>query len=51
MMALIIGLFTFLGIWIFAVADAYNMVRKQNDEIRSNLGVIDQPRFLNSGAS
>ena len=36
-MALIIGFFTFFGIWIFAVADAYNMVRKQNDEIRSHL--------------
>jgi TM2 domain-containing membrane protein YozV len=31
LMALIIGLFTFFGIWIFAVADAYNMVKKQND--------------------
>jgi TM2 domain-containing membrane protein YozV len=37
LMALIIGFFTFFGIWIFAVADAYNMVRKQNDEIRSHL--------------
>jgi len=36
LMALIIGFFTFFGIWIFAVADAYNMVRKQNDEIRSH---------------
>ena len=31
LMALIIGLFTFVGIWIFAVAGAYNMVKKQND--------------------
>ena len=37
LMAIIIGFFTFFGIWIFAVADAYNMVRKQNDEIRSHL--------------
>ncbi len=35
LMALIIGLFTFFGIWIFAVADAYNMVKKQNDKIGS----------------
>jgi hypothetical protein len=31
LMALIIGFFTFFGIWIFAVADAYNMVRKQHE--------------------
>jgi len=31
LMALIIGIFTFIGTWIFAVADAYNMVKKRND--------------------
>ena len=31
LMALIIGFFTFFGIWIFVVADAYNMVRKQHE--------------------
>jgi TM2 domain-containing membrane protein YozV len=35
LMALIIGLFTFFGIWIFAVVDAYNMVKMQNDKIGS----------------
>jgi TM2 domain-containing membrane protein YozV len=37
LMALIIGFFTFFGTWVFAVADAYNMVKKQNDEIGSCL--------------
>jgi|SRR5665647_526020 len=35
LMALIIGFFTFFGTWIFAVADAYNTVKKRNDKIRS----------------
>ena len=35
LMALIIGLFTFFGLWIFAVVDAYNMVKKQNEKICS----------------
>jgi len=32
-MAIIIGFFTFFATWIFAVADAYKMVKKQNDKI------------------
>jgi TM2 domain-containing membrane protein YozV len=35
LMALIIGFLTFPAIWIFAVVDAYNMVKKQNDKIGS----------------
>lgn len=35
LMALIIGFFTFFGTWVFAVIDAYNMVKKQNDKIGS----------------
>jgi TM2 domain-containing membrane protein YozV len=33
LMALIIGFLTFFGTWIFAVVDAYNMVKRQNDRI------------------
>jgi TM2 domain-containing membrane protein YozV len=33
LMALIIGFFTFIGAWIFAIVDAYNMVKKQNSKI------------------
>jgi TM2 domain-containing membrane protein YozV len=33
LMALLIGLITFPAIWIFAVVDAYKMVKKQNDKI------------------
>ena len=36
LMALIIGFLTFPAIWIFAVIDAYKMVKKQNDEIGSS---------------
>ncbi len=32
LMALIIGFFTFIGTWIFAIVDAYNMVKKQNNK-------------------
>ncbi len=35
LMALIIGFLTFPAIWIFAVIDAYKMVKKQNDKINS----------------
>ena len=35
LMALIIGFITFPATWIFAVVDAYNMVKKQNDKIGS----------------
>lgn len=35
LMALIIGFLTFPAIWIFAVIDAYKMVKKQNDKIDS----------------
>lgn len=34
-MALIIGLLIFPTIWIFAVIDAYKMVKKQTDKIDS----------------
>ena len=33
LMALIIGFFTFIGAWTFAIVDAYNMVKKQNSKI------------------
>ncbi|MHC1755282.1 MAG: DUF5683 domain-containing protein [Methanosarcina sp.] len=33
LIALIIGFFTFLTTWIFAVSDAYKMVKKQNSGI------------------
>jgi TM2 domain-containing membrane protein YozV len=35
LIALIIGFLTFPAIWIFAVIDAYKMVKKQNDKINS----------------
>ncbi|AKB79655.1 hypothetical protein MSHOH_3172 [Methanosarcina horonobensis HB-1 = JCM 15518] len=33
LIALIIGFFTFFATWIFAVSDAYKMVKKQNDRV------------------
>jgi TM2 domain-containing membrane protein YozV len=33
LMALLIGFFTFIGAWIFGIADAYKMVKKQNEKI------------------
>jgi TM2 domain-containing membrane protein YozV len=36
LMALIIGFITIPAIWIFAVIDAYKMVKKHNDEIGSS---------------
>jgi len=32
-MVLIIEFFTFVGAWIFAIVDAYNMVKKQNSKL------------------
>ena len=33
LIALVIGFFTFLATWIFAVSDAYKMVKKQNNGV------------------
>ncbi len=33
LMVLVIGFFTFIGAWIFGIADAYKMVKKQNEKI------------------
>jgi hypothetical protein len=39
-MALIIGFFTFIGTWIFAVIDAYRMVKRQNNEIEKKISKV-----------
>jgi hypothetical protein len=36
-MALLIGFFTFVGTWIFALIDAYMMVKRQNYEIEKEI--------------
>ncbi len=40
LIVLVIGIFTFFAAWIFAVIDAYRIVRKQNYEIEAATGKI-----------
>lgn len=37
LIVLVIGIFTFFATWIFAVVDAYRMVKKQNTEISKGI--------------
>lgn len=40
LIALVIGFFTFFATWIFAVSDAYKMVKKQNVVIEKRRKVV-----------